>query len=117
MEKILSEILIADKNILARRDDLISALDEKVPSNLSRDYAPIKKAINLNVAEIFFVNDLDTAKAEAEEILKSSGMQEARINFVIDTFANAIEIQNKKIAEAEAKKVETAKAVEGMSVA
>ena len=47
------------------------------------------------------VNDLDTAKAEAEEILKSSGMQEARINFVIDTFANAIEIQNKKIAEVE----------------
>ena len=103
MEKILAEILVADKNILARRDDLISALDEKVPSNLSRDYAPIKKAINLNVGEIFFVNDLDTAKAEAEEILKSSGMQEARINFVIDTFANAIEIQNKKIAEIEAK--------------
>ena len=101
MEKILAEILIADKNILSRRDDLISALDEKVPSNLSRDYGPIKKAINLNVAEIFFVNDLDTAKAEATEILKSSGMQEARINFVIDTFSNAIEIQNKKIAEVE----------------
>ena len=49
MEKILAEILIADKNILSRRDDLISALDEKVPGNLSRDYAPIKKAINLNV--------------------------------------------------------------------
>ena len=101
MEKILAEILTADKNILARRDDLISALDEKVPDNLSRDYTPIKKAINLNVGEIFFVNDLDTAKAEATEILKSSGMQEARINFVIDTFSNAIELQNKKIAEVE----------------
>ena len=83
MEKILREILAADKTILSRRDDLLATLDEKVPGNLRRDYAPIEKAIKQNVGEIFFVgeSDKDATKAKVAETLK--GMQEAIINFVI----------------------------------
>lgn len=93
MEKILREILAADKTILSRRDDLLAALEKKVPNNLRRDYAPIKRAINLNVGEIFFVGESneDATKVKVVDILKSSGMQETRINFVIETFTKALE--------------------------
>lgn len=89
----MREILAADKTILSRRDDLLAALDKKVPGNLRRDYAPIKRAINLNVGEIFFVNESnkDATQNKVREILKSSGMQETRINFVIETFTKALE--------------------------
>lgn len=91
MEEILREILAADKTILSRRDDLLAALDKKVPGNLRRDYAPIERAIKQNVGELFFVgeSDKDATKAKVAESLK--GMQEARINFVIETFTKALD--------------------------
>lgn len=104
MEKILREILAEDKSILSRRDDLIALLDKKVPGNLSRDCAPIKKAVNLNIGEIFFVNDREVAAEKATEILKSSGMQEGRIKFVVETFSNALEF-----AEREEKRIQEEK--------
>ena len=101
MEKILREILSQDKTILSRRDELIAELDKKVTGDLSRSYAPIKRAINSNVGEIFFVgeSDKEATKEKVREILKSSGMQEARINFVIETFINALDWDKPQISE------------------
>ena len=103
MENILREILSQDKTILSRRDDLIAILDAKVPSSLTRDYAAIKKAIKLNVGENFLIgeSDKDNAKREIAEILKASGMQEARINFVIDTFTKALDWDKPQISVTE----------------
>ena len=57
LDKILREVLAKDKSILGRRDELIAALEEKVPGNLKRDFTPIKKAISLNVGEKFLVGE------------------------------------------------------------
>ena len=121
MEKILREILSEDKSLLCRRDELIAVLEKKVPGNLSRDFAPIKKALTLNIGEKFFVGKTNktAVKKEVEEILKSSGMRADRIDFVIETFAEALD-WNTPLVPAERKfipvtepvnlaKVETAK--------
>lgn len=101
MEKILSEILADDKEILNRREDLISKLDEKVPSNLTRDCLVIKNALRLNIGEFFYCGEVDKVR----EILKSSGMNEARINFVVDTFTKALGLD--KVPVAKEIKIET----------
>ncbi|MBO4400674.1 MAG: hypothetical protein J5809_02385 [Selenomonadaceae bacterium] len=107
MEKILREVLAEDKNILARRDDLISALNEKVPPELKRKYASIKKALELNVGEVFAVGEEDheAAKVKAAQILKDSGMQEARVNLVVETFVKALD-WDKAPVEVEPEEVE-----------
>ena len=104
MEKILREVLATDKSLLGRRDELIAALEGKVPGNLRRDFAPIKKAISLNVGEKFLVGeqDKDKIKEEVAEILKSSGMQAARIDFVIETFIKALEWDKPPVREEKA---------------
>lgn len=93
VEKILREVLSEDKSILCRRDELAAALEKKVPDNLRRDFAAIKKAVSLNVGEKFFVGteDKEATKEEVAEILKNSGMQAARIEFVINTFVEALD--------------------------
>lgn len=95
MEKILSEILADDKEILNRREDLIAKLDEKVPSNLTRDSLVIKNALRLNIGEFFYCGEVDKVR----EILKSSGMNEARINFVVDTFTKALGLDKVPVAK------------------
>ena len=94
MDEILKEILSRDKSILARRDDLIKILDEEVPNNQRRTYAAIRKALTLNVGEIFLVSDFsDWEKQErARQILKESGMQDAKIDEVINIFANVFKL-------------------------
>lgn len=93
MDKILHEVLAEDKSLLGRRDELITALERKVPGNLKRDFTPIKKAISLNVGEKFLTgnSDKEATKEEVREILKASGMQAARIEFVIETFTKALD--------------------------
>ena len=94
MEELLKEILSRDKSILARRDDLIKILDEKIPNNQRRTYAAFRKALTLNVGEIFLLNDLTSAEKQdrARQILKESGMQDTRINDVINIFVNALNL-------------------------
>ena len=77
MEKILREILTKDKSLLGRRDELIEALDEKIPGNLRRDFTPIKKALSQNIGEKFLTGaeDKEATKVEVMELLKASGMQ------------------------------------------
>ena len=93
MEKILREILTKDKSLLGRRDELIEALDEKIPGNLRRDFTPIKKALSQNIGEKFLTGaeDKEATKIEVMELLKASGMQAARINFVVETFVKALD--------------------------
>ena len=100
MEELLREVLAEDKSLLCRRDELIAALEEKVPNDLRRDFASVKKAISLNVGEKFFVGDdadRETTKTEVAKILKDGGLQEARINFVINTFVKALDWDKPKI--------------------
>ena len=61
MEKILREVLRDDKSLLGRREDLIAALEKKVPANMRRDFELIKYAIELNVGEIFLVGNDETS--------------------------------------------------------
>lgn len=93
MEELLRELLATDKSLLCRRDEFIAALEEKIPNDLRRDFAAIKKAISLNVGEKFFIgnSDKEATKAKVTNILKDGGLQEARINFVIETFVKALD--------------------------
>lgn len=92
MDEILMALIAEDKNILARRDELIAALDAKVPANLRRDYAAIRTALTLNVGEIFLVgsSNRDSARYKALKVLSSSGLSEQRIDFVIKTFSRIL---------------------------
>ena len=92
LEKILREVLATDKSLLKRRDELLASLEEKVPNSLRRDFAPIKKAISLNVGEKFFVgeHDKEATKRDVAETLKTAGMQTARIDFVVESFTSAL---------------------------
>lgn len=118
MEKILHEILTEDKSLLGRRDELIAALDKKVPGNLKRDFTPIRKAISLNVGEKFLTgdNNKDATKEEVREILKASGMQAARIEFVIETFIKALDWDKPKAMVVLEKVIDKKPTVESVSM-
>lgn len=92
MDKILIALIKQNENLLIRRDELIGKLDEEVPAKFRRDYAAIRQALELNVGEIFSAKrfDLQSAKVEAGKILHESGMQESRVNFVLETFEKVI---------------------------
>ena len=93
LDKILREVLAGDESLLCRRDELIAALEKKVPADLRRDFASIKRALALNVGEKFFVGktDKDATKTDVAQILKDGGLQASRIDFVIDTFVKALD--------------------------
>ena len=91
MEEILREVFAQDRNILLRREELIAVLDKKVPNNLRRDYAAIRQALELNIGALFIlVENIDAAQKKAAVALKKSGMQSARIDFVLHTFSNVL---------------------------
>ena len=93
MDEILMALIKDDKNILLRRDELIGKLDEKVPANLRRDYAAIRKALKLNVGEILAAGNSDkkSARYKAIKVLSSSGFNEQQINFVIKIFSRVLD--------------------------
>ena len=107
MEEILREILNSDKNLLSRRDELIAILDDKVPGRLMREYTPIKRALMLNIGEIFAVGNSDHEAAinKAIEILKQSGLQENKINDVIEIFVKVLGWDKKPIEPVEEKNI------------
>ena len=73
---------------------------------MRRDFASVKKAIFLNVGEKFFVGDdadREATKTEVAKILKDGGLQEARIDFVINTFVKALDWDKPKIPVPEKK--------------
>ncbi len=109
MEELLKKILSQDPNLLTRRDELIKILDEQVPGKLAREYNSIKRALMLNIGEIFATgnNDREAAISKATEILAQSGLQENRVKSVIDTFIKVLD-WDKEPAEVEEVK-ETAK--------
>ncbi len=106
MDELLKEILSQDKTLLTRREDLLKILDEKVPGNLRRTYAAVRKALTLNVGEILSVKDLSRAEKQEKiwQVLKESGMQEARITEVINIFESALN-WNESPVEIPAKKI------------
>ncbi len=103
MEKILREVIQNDKSLLGRREDLIAALEKKVPANMRRDFELIKRAIELNVGEIFLVhsNDEDAFRNEVEKILEPSGIGKTRVDFIIQTFINATNFEETSTPPAE----------------
>ena len=92
MEEILIALLKKDANLLVRSQELIDKLDEEVPPKYKRQYMAVRQALELNVGEIFLLNknDFNAAKAEVEKILKDSGMQEVRVNDVLETFEKVL---------------------------
>ena len=111
MEKILREVLQNDKSLLGRREDLIAALEKKVPANMRRDFELIKYAIELNVGEIFLVggNDETSARNEVEKILEPSGISKARVDFIVKTFINATNFEENSTPQAEISTVDESK--------
>ena len=93
MEELLKKILSQDPTLLTRRDELIKILDEQVPGKLAREYNSIKRALMLNIGEIFATGNGDRAAAisKATEILAHSGLQENRVKSVIDTFIKVLD--------------------------
>ena len=98
MEEILKELLHQNKSLITRRDELIKILDEKIPNNLRRNYAALRKALTLNVGEILAVGDdtVDQKKDKVRQILKESGMQDSRIDEVINILVNVLELEEEK---------------------
>ena len=111
MEKILREVLQNDKSLLGRREDLIAALEKKVPANMRRDFELIKYAIELNVGEIFLVggNDETSARNEVEKFLEPSGISKARVDFIVKTFINATNFEENSTPQAEISTVDESK--------
>ena len=95
MEKILSEVLAEDRNLLFRSNEFIFALERRIPPNLQRQFAPIKAALKLNVGK-FFATDKDDYIARYNVIknLVEGGMNEGKINFVLKTFERALSISD-----------------------
>lgn len=92
MEEILIALLKKDAGLLTRRDEFIDTLDAEVPPKYKRQYMAIRKALELNVGEIFALkkNDFDAAKSEVEKILKDSGMQDVHVNSVLEIFEKVL---------------------------
>ena len=105
MEKILREVLADDKSILTRRDELIKILDDKVPGSLMMEYSALKTALQLNIGETFASkSDLATKKAEAVKRMTNAGMQEEFIEFVVNTFVKALDLDEPDEPEPEPEK-------------
>ena len=109
MEELLKKILSQDKTLLTRRDELIKILDEQVPGKLAREYNSIKRALMLNIGEIFATgnDDREAAISKATEILAQSGLQENRVKSVIDTFIKVLDWDKDPAEVEEVKETET----------
>ena len=97
LKDILRDLLNKDKNLLNRRDELIAQLGDKIKPSMLRDYKTIVKVLqNYNVGEIFLAvdgldrNQHNEAIYQVHQLLNQTGMQEKRINFVIETFVGAL---------------------------
>ena len=98
MKEILTKVLLEDKSILSRREELTERLKRDLPGNLVRDCTSIEKAMKrCNIGEWFLSAD---SKGEAERkntkerafnALLESGMLSSRAKFVVETFASALE--------------------------
>ncbi|MBR1859063.1 MAG: hypothetical protein IJ797_06175 [Selenomonadaceae bacterium] len=106
MQDILRNVLLKDKNLLNSRDELIAQLDQVVPDDLRRDYNSIRKAIqDNNIGEYFLSNDdadkdqKDNIQTEVFNLLCESGMQSKRAQFVVDTFAGALNWNDNQLKE------------------
>lgn len=98
VQDILKELLNKDINLLSSRDGLYNQLDEKVPGRYRRELAPIQKAIQNNIGELFLKAQMDNtdesrndAKEKAAEILRQNNIQERTIQKVINTFVYALD--------------------------
>lgn len=109
MEELLKKILSQDPTLLTRRDELIKILDEQVPGKLAREYNPIKRALMLNIGEIFATGNDNRAAAisKATEILTQSGLQENRVKSVIDTFIKVLDWDKEPAEIEEVEETET----------
>ena len=92
---IMRRIVEEDKSLLARREDFLAALE--AASNSPKDYQAVRRAaISTNICEMFLANDEKDIKGKEDTIksvrkkLADIGMQDARIDFLIDAFVYAL---------------------------
>ena len=99
MEKILREILTDDRALIFRGNELLVALEGKVPPNLRREFSAIKIALELNVGR-FFATAQDDYVGKYRVILSliEGGLNEDKINFVLRTFSHALSADAEDVA-------------------
>ena len=99
MEKILREILTDDRALIFRNNELLVALEKKVPPNLRREFSAIKIALKLNVGRFFAVTEDDyVGKYRVILSLIEGGLNEDKINSVLKTFARALSTDAENVA-------------------
>ena len=97
VSEILKAALQQDISLLTSRGRLETLLDKQVPASLTRDALSVKTALRSDVGGIYFssldVNEegREQVQQQVREILTAAGMQDRRIQFVLDTFAHALE--------------------------
>ena len=93
--EILKRIIAEDKSILTRRDDFLSVLESAASS---KDFQLMRRAVqSVNITEMFHANDGKDLKDKEDAIksirgkLAGIGLQEGRIDFIIDAFLYALD--------------------------
>ena len=94
MDKILRELLLKDKSLLARRNELLAAIDENTPPHLWRDKELIKDVVELGIGEFFLSDNYDDAmtKFRVVKALLDENINPDCINFAVKTFERALGI-------------------------
>ncbi|MGF0126549.1 hypothetical protein [Selenomonas bovis] len=95
--EVLRAVLAEDRTLLARREDLLAAMEQRVTPGLMRDYRSFQKAVQSStVGELFLTADGTSIEAQGNiriqvmKILRNLGMQTRAAYRVEETFAQAL---------------------------
>lgn len=95
--EVLRAVLAEDRTLLARREDLLAAMEQRVTPGLMRDYRSFQKAIQgSTVGEMVLaadgasVEERKSVCAQAMEILGGLGMQERAVLRVVETLVQGL---------------------------
>ena len=97
LAEVLRAVLAEDRTLLARREDLLAAMEQRVTPGLMRDYRSFQKAVQSStVGELFLTADGASIEAQGNiriqvmKILRNLGMQTRAAYRVEETFAQAL---------------------------
>ena len=97
LAEVLRAVLAEDRTLLARREDLLAAMEQRVTPALMRDYRSFQKAMQgSTVGEMVLaadgasVEERKSVCAQAMEILGGLGMQERAVLRVVETLVQGL---------------------------
>lgn len=106
--EVLRAVLAEDRTLLARREDLLAAMEQRVTPGLMRDYRSFQKAIQgSTVGEMLLAADGASAEerervcAQAIEVLDGLGMQERAALRVVRTLVQGLGWSDESAEESE----------------